>query len=54
MSRVEPTSRSDDKRQTEQRQPRDSANVGHTPSKAEGDERTVDEALRNQDEKRQS
>jgi hypothetical protein len=54
MSRVEPTKRNDEKRQSEQRQPHDTANVGHTPAKAEGDERTVDEALRNQDETRQS
>ena len=54
MSRVEPINRNDEKRQSEQRQPRATSNVGHTPSKAEGDERSVDEALKNQDEKRQS
>lgn len=57
MGRVEP---SNDRRQTEQRrgrgnerQPaRDAAQPN--PSKAEGDEKVVDEALRHQEEKRQS
>lgn len=54
MSRVDPNNRSGEKRESEQRRPRDTSNTGHTPSKAEGDERTVDEALKNQEEKRQS
>jgi hypothetical protein len=48
MSRVEPTNRSEQKRETQQRHPQ-TANVGHTPSKAEGDERTIEEALKNQE-----
>ena len=47
MSRVEPKERPQEKREA-QPQRRD-PNAGHTPEKAEGDERTVNEALRNQE-----
>ena len=48
MSRVEPKERPAKREAQEGR--RQSANrIERTPSKAEGDERTVDEALRNQD-----
>jgi hypothetical protein len=51
MSRVEPVHRNEEKRESQPRQQKTS-NVGHTPSKAEGDEHTVDEALRNQEKTR--
>jgi hypothetical protein len=48
MSRVEPKDRSAARQtQSSRRQPAD-----RTPSKAEGDERTTDEALRNQERAR--
>ena len=55
MSRVEQTRRNEQPRQS---QPRDrephpkTENPGHTPSKAEGDEATVDEALKNSETRR--
>ena len=48
MSRVEPKDRNDqEERRTQERAQRQP--VDRTPSKAEGDERTVDEALRRQE-----
>jgi hypothetical protein len=46
MSRVEPKERPQEKREAETN--RRDLQIGHTPEKAEGDERTVDEALRNE------
>jgi hypothetical protein len=47
MSRVEKDDRSQQKREAEERKRQP---VDRTPSKAEGDEATVDEALRRQEE----
>jgi hypothetical protein len=50
MSRVERDDRSEQKRDAEQRQRTEHRDpVDRTPSKAEGDEQTVDEALRNEE-----
>lgn len=54
MSRVEPKDRSDqDERRTRERNENESRGVrqpvDRTPGKAEGDERTIDEALRNEE-----
>jgi hypothetical protein len=52
MSRVEPKENPEEqRRQSEPR--REQKPIGHTPGKAEGEERDVDEALENQ-EKRSS
>jgi hypothetical protein len=48
MSRVEPTKSSEVKRYGDPRRTRDER-VAQKPSQAEGEEQTVDEALRNQD-----
>lgn len=51
MSRVEPKHRQQD----EQRRAEDNRRepqIGHTPTKSEGEERDVDEALRNQEQRR--
>jgi hypothetical protein len=48
MSRVEPTQSSEPKRYGDPRRTRDER-VAQEPSQAEGDEQTVDEALRNQE-----
>lgn len=56
MSRQEPNQNPSERRGSEQLQQAERgrtsqpSNAGHTPTKAEGDERTVDEALRNQEE----
>src|SRR5437016_5813383 len=52
MSRVEPIESSEVKRYGDPRRTRDER-VAQKPSQAEGDEQTVDEALRNQDRDRQ-
>jgi hypothetical protein len=54
MTRVEPNRGSDEKRQTEQgrRDQHPKPDIGHTPGKAEGDEKTVDDALNNQEKRR--
>jgi hypothetical protein len=50
MSRVEPTKSSEPKRYGDPRRTREER-VAKKPSQAEGDEKTVDEALRNQEER---
>lgn len=53
MSRVEPNDRSDQKRQAERRPDQHpEPEIGHTPGEAEGDPKTIDEALKNQKETR--
>jgi len=55
MSRVEPTETAPKERQADQgrtsveRERRDAPSAGTTPGKAEGEERDVDEALRERD-----
>lgn len=51
MSRVEPKERPAP-REAEPRRS-ETPRIDHTPGKAEGDERTIDEALKNQEESRQ-
>lgn len=51
MSRVEPTESSEVRRYGDPRRTRDER-VAQKPSQAEGEEQTVDEALRNQEEGR--
>ena len=48
MSRVEPKSQQEQKRDAEQR---NRPPVSHTPGKAEGEERDVEEALRNEEKR---
>ncbi len=50
MSRVEPN-RNDDKRESRERSEQEPDKLDRTPGKAEGDENTVDEALRNSSER---
>jgi hypothetical protein len=54
MSRVEPKETPYEKREAEQgrRAQHDTPPIGHTPSKAEGEERDVEEALRRQERNR--
>jgi hypothetical protein len=52
MSRVEPTKSSEPKRYGDPRRTSDER-VAQKPSQAEGDEETVDEALRNEESGRQ-
>jgi len=55
MSRVEPTEKGPESREAErgrasvERERRDAPSAGTTPGKAEGEERDVDEALRQRD-----
>lgn len=42
----------DQRRAESRRDQHPDPSIGHTPDKAEGDEKTVDEALRNQDKRR--
>ena len=50
MSRVEPVDQRDqEERRAHQRGERTRQPIDHTPGKAEGDEKTVDEALKNQE-----
>ncbi len=53
MSRVEPKDQPAAPREAEHGRTSDARRIDHTPGKAEGDERTIDEALRNQEESRQ-
>ena len=50
MSRVEPTNSSEPKRYGDTRRSRDER-VAKKPSQAEGEEQTVDEALKNQEQR---
>ena len=53
MSRVEPNNRPDEKHQAENRPDQHPApEIGHTPGEAEGDLKTIEEALKNQKETR--
>jgi hypothetical protein len=53
MSRVEPIDESRSAQEHRQSQP-NPRKIAHTPDQAEGDERTVDEALLNQEQDRSS
>ncbi len=53
MSRVKQNNRSDEKRQAENRPDQHpQPEIGHTPGEAEGDEKTIEDALKNQKETR--